>query len=285
MFQQYEAELQEVLADAEARLGALLGATDTADRSGAVRQLNDLVRTARDLEKQIDVEVRSAAPDARAALRERARPLGDRLAALRRQAEAVAEEADRERVLGVRAQVRRERDLPRRRGPRRPRQLAAAVRGRPPRHLARGAHGHRPLRRRSTDRQTDRQPQSTGDTLMPFELWLAFVAASAVLLVIPGPTILTVISYSMSHGRRANARAPARQREDEVEDLFGQVGGGVAAPGVVAVAVRRYNSSRRCAIVFRRVLEDAARGRRRDLLGRCRLPHAVCDVARRHLVF
>jgi threonine/homoserine/homoserine lactone efflux protein len=40
---------------------------------------------------------------------------------------------------------------------------------------------------------------------MSFELWLAFVAASAVLLVIPGPTILTVISYSMAHGRRANA--------------------------------------------------------------------------------
>jgi threonine/homoserine/homoserine lactone efflux protein len=39
---------------------------------------------------------------------------------------------------------------------------------------------------------------------MPIELWLAFVAASAVLLIIPGPTILTVISYSMTHGRRAN---------------------------------------------------------------------------------
>ena len=39
---------------------------------------------------------------------------------------------------------------------------------------------------------------------MPFELWLAFVAATAILLVIPGPTILTVIGYSMSHGRRAN---------------------------------------------------------------------------------
>ena len=39
---------------------------------------------------------------------------------------------------------------------------------------------------------------------MPFELWIAFVAASALLLIIPGPTILTVISYSMSHGRRAN---------------------------------------------------------------------------------
>ena len=38
---------------------------------------------------------------------------------------------------------------------------------------------------------------------MSIELWIAFVAASAVLLVIPGPTILTVISYSMAHGRRA----------------------------------------------------------------------------------
>ena len=39
---------------------------------------------------------------------------------------------------------------------------------------------------------------------MSIEAWLAFVAASAVLLVIPGPTILTVISYSMAHGKRAN---------------------------------------------------------------------------------
>ena len=39
---------------------------------------------------------------------------------------------------------------------------------------------------------------------MSIELWLAFVAASVILLVIPGPTILTVISYSVAHGRRAN---------------------------------------------------------------------------------
>lgn len=39
---------------------------------------------------------------------------------------------------------------------------------------------------------------------MTVQLWLAFVAASAVLLVIPGPTILTVISYSVAHGRKAN---------------------------------------------------------------------------------
>ena len=39
---------------------------------------------------------------------------------------------------------------------------------------------------------------------MSIEIWLAFVVASAVLLIIPGPTILTVISYSIAHGRRAN---------------------------------------------------------------------------------
>ena len=39
---------------------------------------------------------------------------------------------------------------------------------------------------------------------MSVELWLAFVVASAVVLVIPGPTILTVISYSIAHGRRAS---------------------------------------------------------------------------------
>jgi threonine/homoserine/homoserine lactone efflux protein len=38
---------------------------------------------------------------------------------------------------------------------------------------------------------------------MSFELWLAFVAASAILLAIPGPTILIVVSYALGHGRRA----------------------------------------------------------------------------------
>jgi len=38
---------------------------------------------------------------------------------------------------------------------------------------------------------------------MSFELWLAFVATSTVILVIPGPTILTLVSYSLAHGRRA----------------------------------------------------------------------------------
>ncbi|MGL4729465.1 MAG: LysE family translocator [Bosea sp. (in: a-proteobacteria)] len=38
---------------------------------------------------------------------------------------------------------------------------------------------------------------------MSFEIWLAFVAASVVLLVIPGPTILLVISYGLGQGWRA----------------------------------------------------------------------------------
>ena len=37
-----------------------------------------------------------------------------------------------------------------------------------------------------------------------FDTWLAYAAATTILLVIPGPTILTVISYSLTHGRRAN---------------------------------------------------------------------------------
>ena len=38
---------------------------------------------------------------------------------------------------------------------------------------------------------------------MPITHHLAFLAATVVLLVIPGPTILTVIGHSVSHGRRA----------------------------------------------------------------------------------
>lgn len=38
---------------------------------------------------------------------------------------------------------------------------------------------------------------------MAFDHWLAFVAASAVLLAIPGPTVLLVISHALGHGRRS----------------------------------------------------------------------------------
>lgn len=37
---------------------------------------------------------------------------------------------------------------------------------------------------------------------MPFDLWLTFALASLALLVLPGPTILLVLSYALSQGRR-----------------------------------------------------------------------------------
>lgn len=44
---------------------------------------------------------------------------------------------------------------------------------------------------------------------MSIEHWLAFVAASAILLASPGPTILLVISYALGHGRRFAAATVA----------------------------------------------------------------------------
>ncbi|WP_430396517.1 LysE family translocator [Ferrovibrio sp.] len=38
---------------------------------------------------------------------------------------------------------------------------------------------------------------------MSFELWLAFAAASTVMLLIPGPTVLLVVSYALGQGWRA----------------------------------------------------------------------------------
>lgn len=37
---------------------------------------------------------------------------------------------------------------------------------------------------------------------MDFHIWLTFVAASLALLLIPGPTVLLVLSYAISQGRR-----------------------------------------------------------------------------------
>jgi len=37
---------------------------------------------------------------------------------------------------------------------------------------------------------------------MDFTVWLAFVAATMALLLIPGPTVLLVLSYAIGHGKR-----------------------------------------------------------------------------------
>ena len=38
---------------------------------------------------------------------------------------------------------------------------------------------------------------------MSIEHWLAFTTASAILVAIPGPTVLLVISYALAHGRKS----------------------------------------------------------------------------------
>src|SRR4030095_1480606 len=75
------------------------------------------------------------------------------------------------------------------------------------RRMRRRATAKRKRRKRARARRcaSNDELKITQEPSMPIELWLAYAAAVAVLLVIPGPTILTVISYSVAHGNRANA--------------------------------------------------------------------------------
>ncbi|MDR9469410.1 LysE family translocator [Marinospirillum sp.] len=60
---------------------------------------------------------------------------------------------------------------------------------------------------------------------MAIESWFAFVIASTILLVIPGPTILAVISYSVTHGRRANIPLVAAVALGDSTALFASIVG------------------------------------------------------------
>ncbi len=60
---------------------------------------------------------------------------------------------------------------------------------------------------------------------MSLEIWLAFVAASVVMLIIPGPTILAVISYSVAHGKRANVPLVAAVALGDSTALFASLVG------------------------------------------------------------
>jgi threonine/homoserine/homoserine lactone efflux protein len=44
---------------------------------------------------------------------------------------------------------------------------------------------------------------------MSLDHYLAFTAATAILLIIPGPTVLLVVSYALGHGRKAAAASVA----------------------------------------------------------------------------
>jgi len=44
---------------------------------------------------------------------------------------------------------------------------------------------------------------------MPFDHWLAFAVTAAIIVAIPGPTVLLVVSYALGHGRRSGLATTA----------------------------------------------------------------------------
>src|SRR3954463_157789 len=76
---------------------------------------------------------------------------------------------------------------------------------------------------------------------MPFDHWLAFAAASAVLLAIPGPTVLLVISSARAHGRRSAAAIVAGIALGDLTAMTASVlglGAVLAAPAALFTALR-----------------------------------------------
>lgn len=71
--------------------------------------------------------------------------------------------------------------------------------------------------------------------------WLAFAAASAVLVAIPGPTVLMVISYALGHGRKATAATVAGVSLGDLTAITASmlgVGAVLAASAAIFTAVK-----------------------------------------------
>ncbi len=84
------------------------------------------------------------------------------------------------------------------------------------------------------------------DIRMPLDHWLAFVAASAVLLAIPGPTVLLVISYALGHGRKPAAAIAAGVALGDLTAMTGSMlglGAVLAASGVLFTALRWFGGA------------------------------------------
>ena len=76
---------------------------------------------------------------------------------------------------------------------------------------------------------------------MPIEHWFAFVAASCVLLAIPGPTVLLIISYALGHGRRPAAAIVAGVALGDLTSMTASMmglGAVLAASAVIFTALR-----------------------------------------------
>ncbi|WP_299194591.1 LysE family translocator [uncultured Litoreibacter sp.] len=77
---------------------------------------------------------------------------------------------------------------------------------------------------------------------MSFDLWLAFAAASTALLMIPGPTVLLVLSYALTQGKRvAVASALGVATGDLVAMTLSIIGlGAIIATSATAFTIVKY---------------------------------------------
>src|SRR3954451_1703461 len=84
-------------------------------------------------------------------------------------------------------------------------------------------------------------PSPEGRMSMPLDHWLALAAASGVLLAIPGPTVLLVISYALAHARRSAAAIVAGIALGDLTAMTASVlglGAALAASAAVFTALR-----------------------------------------------
>ncbi len=94
---------------------------------------------------------------------------------------------------------------------------------------------------------------------MPFDLWLAFAAASTALLIIPGPTLLLVLSYALSQGKRvAVASALGVATGDLIAMTLSVIGlGAIIATSAVAFTVIKYAGALYLLYLGIKMLRDA----------------------------
>ena len=101
MFAQYKDELGHVLRQSAEKLSVAGGyADDPARALDLLRECDGLLGQAGDLAKQLDVEVRSAAPNDKKALQDEAAPLRETLKTLQQSARDARAAAERRAVLG-----------------------------------------------------------------------------------------------------------------------------------------------------------------------------------------
>jgi threonine/homoserine/homoserine lactone efflux protein len=78
---------------------------------------------------------------------------------------------------------------------------------------------------------------------MPFDLWLTFAAASMALLLIPGPTVLLILSYALSKGRSVAVAADRLRhviaRPSIITWITRAGGTALVAMGILTATLRR----------------------------------------------